>query len=159
SRSDSRSDEGRTIARRGKGRPAGKGICGSLRHRGRDLGNGSLHRVHLSRSQQGETMRLGLATAATALLLALAVPAGIRARQPQQRGGAVAARSAQEAAPIDLTGYWVAYVTENWRYRMVTPAKGEYRRIPSSPAALPLINAWDPAADERAGNQCKSYGA
>jgi hypothetical protein len=42
---------------------------------------------------------------------------------------------------------------------MVTPAKGEYRRIPSSRAALPLINAWDPAADERAGNQCRSYGA
>jgi hypothetical protein len=42
---------------------------------------------------------------------------------------------------------------------MVTPAKGEYRRIPASPAALPLINAWDPAADERAGNACKSYGA
>jgi hypothetical protein len=42
---------------------------------------------------------------------------------------------------------------------MVTPAKGEYRRIPASPAAVPLINAWDPAADARAGNQCKSYGA
>jgi hypothetical protein len=76
----------------------------------------------------------------------------------QQRGGA-AASSARDAAPIDLTGYWVSYVTENWRYRMVTPPKGEYRRIPSSPAAVPLINAWDPAADERAGNQCKSYGA
>jgi hypothetical protein len=75
----------------------------------------------------------------------------------QGRGGA--ARSARDRAPLDLTGYWVSYVTENWRYRMVTPAKGEYRRIPSSRAALPLINAWDPAADERAGNQCKSYGA
>src|SRR4051794_14731211 len=60
---------------------------------------------------------------------------------------------------MDITGYWVSYVTENWRYRMVTPAKGEYRRIPASRAALPIINAWDPAADERAGNQCKSYGA
>jgi hypothetical protein len=69
------------------------------------------------------------------------------------------ARSARDRAPIDLTGYWVSYVTENWRYRMVTPAKGEYRRIPSSRAALPIISAWDPAADERAGNQCKSYGA
>ena len=69
------------------------------------------------------------------------------------------ARSARDRAPIDLTGYWVSYVTENWRYRMVTPAKGEYRRIPSSRAALPIIDAWDPAADERAGNQCKSYGA
>ena len=67
--------------------------------------------------------------------------------------------SARDSAPIDLTGYWVSYVTENWRYRMVTPAKGEYRRIPASPAALPLINAWDPAADDKAGNQCRSYGA
>jgi hypothetical protein len=89
------------------------------------------------------------------LLIALAGPTTAHA---QQRGGA-AARSGRDAAPIDLTGYWVSYVTENWRYRMVTPAKGEYRRIPSSPAAVPLINAWDPAADERAGNQCKSYGA
>jgi len=68
-------------------------------------------------------------------------------------------RSARDAAPIDITGYWVSYVTENWRYRMVTPPKGEYRRIPSSRAAIPIINAWDPAADERAGQQCKSYGA
>jgi hypothetical protein len=75
------------------------------------------------------------------------------------QGGGVAARPARDRAPIDLTGYWVSYVTENWRYRMVTPAKGEYRRIPSSRAALPLINAWDPVADERAGNQCRSYGA
>jgi hypothetical protein len=78
-------------------------------------------------------------------------------RAQPQRGSAASA--ARDRAPIDLTGYWVSYVTENWRYRMVTPAKGEYRRIPSSRAALPLINAWDPAADERAGNQCKSYGA
>jgi hypothetical protein len=79
-------------------------------------------------------------------------------------GGASAQRpaaspSARDLAPIDLTGYWVSYVTENWRYRMVTPAKGEYRRIPASPAALPIINAWDPVADQKAGNQCKSYGA
>jgi hypothetical protein len=76
-----------------------------------------------------------------------------------QLPGRVVPGSARDSAPIDLTGYWVSYVTENWRYRMVTPAKGEYRRIPASAAALPLIKAWDPAADERAGNQCKSYGA
>jgi hypothetical protein len=86
---------------------------------------------------------------------ASAPPASIHA---QGRGGA-AGPSARDAAPIDLTGYWVSYVTENWRYRMVTPAKGEYRRIPVSPAAVPIINAWDPAADDRAGAQCKSYGA
>jgi hypothetical protein len=88
------------------------------------------------------------------LLFVWGGPTAVRAQQQVD-----AARSARDAAPIDLTGYWVSYVTENWRYRMVTPAKGEYRRIPASPSALPLINAWDPAADERAGNQCKSYGA
>ena len=95
------------------------------------------------------------AAAAAVVLLAFAGPAAVHA---QQRGGGPA-RPARDVAPIDLTGYWVSYVTENWRYRMVTPAKGEYRRIPASPAALPLINNWDPVADERAGNQCKSYGA
>jgi hypothetical protein len=89
------------------------------------------------------------------VLLAFAGSTAVRARQ---QSGAPAI-SARDVAPIDFTGYWVSYVTENWRYRMVTPAKGEYRRIPVSPAALPLINNWDPAADERAGNQCKSYGA
>ncbi len=95
--------------------------------------------------------------AVTAIALALAVFAGSTALDAQRQGGPP--RPAREAAPIDLTGYWVSYVTENWRYRMVTPAKGEYRRILVTPAALPLINGWDPAADERAGNQCRSYGA
>jgi len=68
-------------------------------------------------------------------------------------------RGAKASAPIDLTGYWVAFVTEDWRYRMVTPPKGDYRGVPITKEALQLVNAWDPAADEAAGNQCKSYGA
>jgi hypothetical protein len=90
---------------------------------------------------------------------ALAVVLGLSAGLKPHATIAQAAPSARDAAPIDLTGYWVSYVTENWRYRMVTPAKGEYRRIPARPAALPLINGWDPVADEKVGNQCKSYGA
>ena len=97
-------------------------------------------------------MRRSLAAIAGLALVLFAI-GGVSA----QRGASSAA--ARDLAPIDLTGYWVSYVTENWRYRMVTPAKGEYRRIPVSPAALPIINAWDPVADQRAGNQCKSYGA
>ena len=100
-------------------------------------------------------MRGYRAAAIALLLLGIGVPSAVRAQQ--QAGGA--ARSARDGAPIDITGYWVSYVTENWRYRMVMPPKGEYRRIPASRAALPLIASWDPAADERAGNQCKSYGA
>jgi hypothetical protein len=97
---------------------------------------------------------VGLAALVLALS-ALDLPVSVHA----QRQAGPSSPNARDTAPIDLTGYWVSYVTENWRYRMVTPAKGEYRRIPSSQAALPIINAWDPAADERAGNQCKSYGA
>jgi hypothetical protein len=102
-------------------------------------------------------MKRGLA----AILLAVSVGIAARGQQPGGPEGPQprAQASARDAAPIDLTGYWVSYVTENWRYRMVTPAKGEYRRIPASPAALPLINGWDPVADEKAGNQCKPYGA
>ena len=99
-------------------------------------------------------MRRSLAAIAGVVLVLFAV-GGASA----QRQGNASSSSARDLAPIDLTGYWVSYVTENWRYRMVTPAKGEYRRIPASPAALPIINAWDPVADQRAGNQCKSYGA
>ena len=100
--------------------------------------------------------RWGIAIAGLALVISAArAPVSVQAQRPT----GASSPNARETAPIDLTGYWVSYVTENWRYRMVTPAKGEYRRIPASQAALPIINAWDPAADERAGNQCKSYGA
>ena len=62
-------------------------------------------------------------------------------------------------APVDLTGYWVAYVTEDWRWRMVTPLKGDAASIPTNAEARKVIDAWDPAKDEAAGLQCKSYGA
>ncbi|HTA45529.1 MAG TPA: hypothetical protein VK789_23940 [Bryobacteraceae bacterium] len=63
------------------------------------------------------------------------------------------------AAPEDVTGYWVSLVTEDWRYRMVTPAKGDYDGIPINQAGRKLADAWDPAKDEATGNQCKAYGA
>ena len=63
------------------------------------------------------------------------------------------------AAPVDLTGYWVSLVTEDWRYRMVTPAPGDFQSVPMTPAAIKFAEGWDPAKDEAAGEQCKSYGA
>jgi hypothetical protein len=62
-------------------------------------------------------------------------------------------------APVDLTGYWVAYVTEDWRWRMVTPLKGDAASIPTNAEGRRVLNEWDPAKDEAAGLQCKSYGA
>jgi hypothetical protein len=69
------------------------------------------------------------------------------------------ARNAREAAPVDFTGYWVSVVTEDWRWRMVTPAVGDFAGIPLTAEGRKIGNAWDPAKDEAAGEQCKSYGA
>ena len=80
-----------------------------------------------------------------------AAPGGGRA------GGAPA--SARAIAPFDPTGYWVAIISEDWRWRMVTPAKGDVVSIPLSAEGLRVAEAWDPAKDEAAGEQCKAYGA
>jgi len=69
------------------------------------------------------------------------------------------AQSPKAAAPIDLTGYWVSVVAQAWRWRMVTPAKGDYQSIPITVEAKKVGDAWDPAKDEAASQQCRSYGA
>src|SRR5436189_6270285 len=61
--------------------------------------------------------------------------------------------AAKTAAPIDLTGTWVSIVTEDWRWRMVTPAKGDYVTLPINADAKKAADAWDPASDEAAGDQ------
>jgi len=77
-----------------------------------------------------------------------------------QRGGRGGPPPTPKAgAPIDITGYWVSIVTEDWRYRMMTPAKGDFPSIPLNPEGVKVANEWDPAKDEAAGNQCKAYGA
>ena len=62
-------------------------------------------------------------------------------------------------APVDLTGYWVSVVTEDWRFRMVTPRKGDYLSVPLNAEGKKVADLWDPAKDEASGQQCKSYGA
>lgn len=77
-----------------------------------------------------------------------------------QRGNAPQPpRAPRAGAPIDLTGYWVSIVTQDWRWRMVPPAKGDYQGLQLTPAARKVADAWDPAKDEAAGEQCKSFGA
>ncbi|MBZ5632000.1 MAG: hypothetical protein LAO55_02625 [Acidobacteriia bacterium] len=73
------------------------------------------------------------------------------------RGGA--AQTPRASAAIDMTGYWVSVVTEDWMFRMVTPPKGQFLGVPLNGAARQVANGWDPAKDEAAGEQCKSYGA
>jgi len=42
---------------------------------------------------------------------------------------------------------------------MVTPIKGDFASIPLNNEGRAVGNAWDPAKDTAAGEQCKSYGA
>jgi len=91
----------------------------------------------------------------------IAVVVGVADQLEAQRGAAppAPARTPRAAAPIDLTGNWVSIVTQDWRFRMVTPAKGDYQGVQMTPAARKVADSWDPARDEAAGEQCKSYGA
>jgi hypothetical protein len=68
-------------------------------------------------------------------------------------------RSAREAAQADLTGTWVAQITEDWRWRMITPPKGDYASVPLNALGRQTAERWDPAADEAAGEQCRAFGA
>src|SRR5216117_1003013 len=77
----------------------------------------------------------------------------------QGRGGAQQTPTAKAGAPIDVTGYWVSLVTQDWRLRMFTPPKGDYAGIPLNTEARKIADGWDPAKDEAAGEQCRSYGA
>jgi hypothetical protein len=93
------------------------------------------------------------------LLVVTVAALSLQAQGRGGRGGAPAAPvSPREAALVDLTGYWVAVVTEDWRFRMVTPPKGDYASVPLNPEGRRVADTWDPAKDEAAGDQCKSYG-
>src|SRR5215468_9675264 len=79
-----------------------------------------------------------------------------------QRGGGARGGpppTGRAAAPIDLTGYWVSVINEDWRLRMVTPPKGEYDALTLNAEGRRVGNTWDPDRDEKAGEQCKAYGA
>lgn len=89
------------------------------------------------------------------LLFVLLLAGAIRAQRPPTQ----MPKSGKAAAPVDLTGNWVSVVTEDWRWRMVTPLKGDAASVPINGEGRKIVDAWDPAKDEAAGLQCKAYGA
>ena len=111
---------------------------------------------HLTEALTPRRQRCLRATTLLALLLIGLLPIVTGA----QRGGEPPPppSPARAIAPIDLTGYWVSVVTEDWRYRMLTPPKGDYASVPLNAAARRMADAWDPAKDETSGDACKSYG-
>ncbi len=68
-------------------------------------------------------------------------------------------RSAREAAQADMTGNWVAQVTEDWRWRMLTAPIGDFQGVPLNAAGLELGKQWNLTADNASGAQCKAWGA
>jgi hypothetical protein len=105
-------------------------------------------------------MRRRILTLTLFTLGLLVTQSGLFAQGRGGRGGAAApAQNAKAAAVFDPTGYWVSIITEDWRYRMVTPSQGDYQGVPMTPEARKIADAWDPAKEEASGDVCKSYGA
>ncbi|MEQ1885478.1 MAG: hypothetical protein ABL967_10490 [Bryobacteraceae bacterium] len=100
-------------------------------------------------SRNGQRIAWG-ALAGVCLVLATADPA---------HGQSRTAVNARIAAPVDLSGYWVSVITEDWRFRMITPAKGDYAGVPLNEEGRKFADAWSPARDEAAAEPCKAFGA
>jgi hypothetical protein len=93
---------------------------------------------------------------AAALAIFLFAGASVVAQRGGRGAGAVSARA---SAPLDLTGQWVSLVTDDWRWRMVSPPKGDVLYLPVNDAGRRAAEQWDPAKDEAAGEACRGYGA
>jgi len=93
------------------------------------------------------------------LLIAFGLAAVLGAEAAAQRGSEPPKPPAapRASAPLDITGNWVSIVTEDWRYRMVVPKKGDYASVPLNPEGKRVADAWDPA--KIAADGCKPFGA
>jgi hypothetical protein len=99
------------------------------------------------------SMRVQPAAVAAATLAAVFLAMPLAA---QQTAPAPAPPSTpRTAAPIDLTGTWVSLVTDEWRWRMTTPPRGDYISLPLSDEGRRVADGWTPSLD----GSCKAYGA
>jgi len=117
--------------------------------RARATATATIHRIHARRAGEVHGMhRLSLP-----LMIGLLSSVGLGAQL--QAGQSAAAQTPRQAAPIDITGNWVSVITEEWRWRMVTPPKGDFTSIPLSPAGKEASDRWEPSMD----GSCRAYGA
>lgn len=100
--------------------------------------------------------------AITALGMLVAVPSVVSAqgqRAIESGPGMEFPKTLKGAAAVDLAGTWVSVVTEDWRWRMMTPPRGDYAAIPLNAEGRRVADLWDPVADEAMGLQCRLFGA
>jgi hypothetical protein len=88
---------------------------------------------------------------ASAALLCAALDAPLHAQPAPARPPA----TPRAAAPLDMTGQWVAIVNEDWRWRMVTPPKGDYASVPLNDEGRRVADQWTEAQD----GACEAFGA
>jgi hypothetical protein len=88
-----------------------------------------------------------------AVLVFAVAPAVSRAQPPS--GPPPVPQPARQSAALDLTGQWVAIVNEDWRWRMVTPPKGDYASVPLNAEGRRVADTWDTSKD----GACEAYGA
>jgi hypothetical protein len=74
----------------------------------------------------------------------------MRARNTKQ-----AAQPAKARAPVDLTGHWIAVLSEDWRWRMMAAPKGDIQSLPVNDEGVRVANQWNP----KEVDSCKAYGA
>ena len=110
---------------------------------------GAARRIDAAHSRKG---RHGILRPILAGVLAIVALATLSVHASQ---GGPAPQAAQAASPIDLTGYWVSIVNEDWRWRMVTPPKGDYASVPLNDEGKKVADTWTPTMDGR----CEAYGA
>lgn len=106
-----------------------------------------------------ERSKTAVRTALAVLALAAAVADPALAQRRNAPPRPAPGQTAQAAAPIDITGHWVSLITDDWVYRMITPAKGDYSYVPLNPEGRRVADTWDPARDTAAGEECKGYAA
>jgi len=90
------------------------------------------------------------------VVIAVLVCPSLRAQRGGRGGPPPSARA---GAAFDPTGYWVSVITEDWKLRMVTPARGVYDTLPLNAEGRRLGDLWDPDRDRREGEECRAYGA
>jgi hypothetical protein len=106
------------------------------------------------------TLPICVAVVAVAVAIGQSNVAAQRGAGAPQRGAGAGPQTARTRGPVDFTGTWVSVVTEDWRWRMVTPPKDQSAAasIPVNGEGRKVAQSWDLEADNKAGNQCKAFG-
>ncbi len=94
-----------------------------------------------------------------ALLVQLTLASTAAVAQPPGGFQPPPPRSPRESAQVDITGNWVALVTEDWLWRMVTAPKGDVTSIPVNPRGRQVANEWNLEQDNATGEACRAFGA